>query len=134
MARRSTEASQTTSAQREHPKYLRPPPPALRPLMNTSQSRANVNAEVLLWQSRVRMFVALVAGGAEFVLQQHRILHGNALRFELHAVVRSPVNNPRHAQRYTWIETHHGLCQRVLATRTATARADGARSRDHGTV
>jgi len=34
---------------------------------------------VLLWQSRVRMIVALVAGGAEFVLQQHRILQGNAL-------------------------------------------------------
>jgi diguanylate cyclase (GGDEF)-like protein len=46
---------------------------------STSQSRASVNAEVLLWQSRVRMIVALVAGGAEFILQQHRILQGNAL-------------------------------------------------------
>lgn len=46
---------------------------------STSQSRASVNAEVLLWQSRVRMIVALVAGGAQFILQQHRILHGNAL-------------------------------------------------------
>jgi len=48
-------------------------------LNSTSQSRASVNAEVLLWQSRVRMIVALLAGGAEFVLQQHRILQGNAL-------------------------------------------------------
>ena len=31
-------------------------------LNSTSQSRASVNAEVLLWQSRVRMIVALVAG------------------------------------------------------------------------
>jgi diguanylate cyclase (GGDEF)-like protein len=48
-------------------------------LNSTSQSRASVNAEVLLWQSRVRMIVALLAGGAEFILQQHRILQGNAL-------------------------------------------------------
>src|SRR5690242_20635945 len=48
-------------------------------LSSTSQSRANVNAEVLLWQSRVRMIVALVAGGAEFILQRHRILQGNGL-------------------------------------------------------
>lgn len=34
---------------------------------------------MLLWQSRVRMIVALLAGGAEFILQQHRILQGNAL-------------------------------------------------------
>jgi diguanylate cyclase (GGDEF)-like protein len=53
----------------------------LRPISvnSTSQSRASVNAEALLWQSRVRMIVALLAGGAEFVLQQHRILQGNAL-------------------------------------------------------
>ena len=54
-------------------------PPARTALNSTSQSRASVNAEVLLWQSRVRMIVALVAGGAEFILQQHRILQGNAL-------------------------------------------------------
>ncbi|HKO15206.1 MAG TPA: GGDEF domain-containing protein [Gemmatimonadaceae bacterium] len=48
-------------------------------MSSTSPSRANVNAEILLWQSRVRMMVALLAGGVEFVLQRHRILQGNAL-------------------------------------------------------
>ena len=53
--------------------------PRLPLLSATGDARASVNAEVLLWQSRVRMMVALLAGGAQFILQQHRILRGNAL-------------------------------------------------------
>lgn len=35
------------------------------------------NAEVLLWQARVRIVLAVIAGGATFVLQQAGILRGN---------------------------------------------------------
>ncbi len=40
-------------------------------------SPARGNAEVLLWQGRVRILVAFVAGGAAFVLQQLGILRGS---------------------------------------------------------
>lgn len=39
---------------------------------------ARINAEVLLWQGRIRIAVAVVAGGAAFVLQQVGVLHGSA--------------------------------------------------------
>src|SRR4051812_27257377 len=38
---------------------------------------ARANAEVLLWQGRVRIIVAVVAGGTAFVLQQIGVLHGS---------------------------------------------------------
>jgi diguanylate cyclase (GGDEF)-like protein len=41
--------------------------------------KARANAEVLLWQGRVRVILAVVAGGAAFVLQQAGVLRGSGL-------------------------------------------------------
>ncbi len=40
-------------------------------------SKARANAEVLLWQGRIRIVLAVAAGGAAFILQQLGVLHGN---------------------------------------------------------
>ena len=44
------------------------------------QIAARANAEVLLWQGRLRVAVAFVAGGAALVLQQTGVLSGSASR------------------------------------------------------
>jgi diguanylate cyclase (GGDEF)-like protein len=41
-------------------------------------STARANAEVLLWQGRVRVALAAVAGGAAFILQEAGVLQGSA--------------------------------------------------------
>jgi diguanylate cyclase (GGDEF)-like protein len=43
-----------------------------------SQSAARANAEVLLWQGRVRIAVAILAGGVAFMLVQAGILRGHS--------------------------------------------------------
>jgi diguanylate cyclase (GGDEF)-like protein len=45
---------------------------------NDPQSDIRANAEVLLWQGRIRMAVAVVAGGAAALLQFLNVLQGNA--------------------------------------------------------
>ncbi|HXT16846.1 MAG TPA: GGDEF domain-containing protein [Gemmatimonadaceae bacterium] len=42
------------------------------------QTTARANAEVLLWQGRVRIAVAMAAGGIAFVLREFGMLQGNA--------------------------------------------------------
>jgi diguanylate cyclase (GGDEF)-like protein len=44
-----------------------------------SHSSTHANAEVLLWQGRVRIALALVAGGMAFLLQQMGVLHDSGL-------------------------------------------------------
>jgi diguanylate cyclase (GGDEF)-like protein len=44
-----------------------------------SQTIARANAEVLLWQARVRIAVAVAAGGLAFALEQAGLLRGNGL-------------------------------------------------------
>jgi diguanylate cyclase (GGDEF)-like protein len=44
-----------------------------------AQATARANAEVLLWQGRIRIVVAGTAGGAAFVLQQARLLQGSSV-------------------------------------------------------
>jgi diguanylate cyclase (GGDEF)-like protein len=43
------------------------------------QARARANAEVLLWQGRIRIIVAGIAGGAALVLEQAGVLHGSSV-------------------------------------------------------
>ena len=54
--------------------------PRLFPYLVTrdSQSSARSNAEVLLWQGRVRVAVAILAGGVAFMLVQAGILRGHS--------------------------------------------------------
>jgi diguanylate cyclase (GGDEF)-like protein len=49
----------------------------LLPVTRDPQASARANAEVLLWQGRIRIVVAVAAGGAAFVLQQLGVLHGS---------------------------------------------------------
>src|SRR6476620_158067 len=49
----------------------------LLPVTRDPQTSARANAEVLLWQGRIRIVVAVAAGGAAFVLQQLGVLHGS---------------------------------------------------------
>lgn len=51
----------------------------LLPVTRDPHSTARANAEVLLWQGRIRVMLAVAAGGAAFVLQQTGVLRGNAL-------------------------------------------------------
>jgi diguanylate cyclase (GGDEF)-like protein len=50
-------------------------PPAI--VIRDFQSSARANAEVLLWQGRVRIAVAILAGGVAFMLAQAGILRGH---------------------------------------------------------
>jgi diguanylate cyclase (GGDEF)-like protein len=46
-------------------------------VIRDSQSSARANAEVLLWQGRVRIAVAILAGGVAFMLAQAGVLQGH---------------------------------------------------------
>lgn len=59
------------SGQRRHRAF------PLLPVTRDPHSTARANAEVLLWQGRVRIVVAVAAGGAAFVLEQLGVLHGS---------------------------------------------------------
>ncbi len=47
------------------------------PVTRETQAAARSNAEVLLWQARIRIAVAVFAGGAAFALEQAGILRGD---------------------------------------------------------
>jgi len=46
-------------------------------VIRESLTSARANAEVLLWQGRVRVAVAVLAGGAALILQESGVLHGD---------------------------------------------------------
>src|ERR1700743_1159646 len=53
-------------------------PPFTLPLTRDPIAQARANAEVLLWQGRVRVALAAVAGGTATVLQQMGVSQGRA--------------------------------------------------------
>src|SRR5438874_1254513 len=60
------------------PLLSRRPTSDRRRSVTDSQSAARANAEVLQWQGRLRIIVALAAGGVAFLLVETGLLEGHA--------------------------------------------------------